>query len=588
MKMMDASQISHDVFLRVLAVSAQASILALLIVALQRLLRDCLSPAWRYALWVLLPARLLLLWSVPSSWSLYTVLQHGWSGMCSVVLAPAAQASVFGESFSPASPAAVPAFTGMEWVVGIWLCGAALTLALAMMQAYRLGRQTKRRTLVTDTGVLSLLDECRQLMRIRRHIPVLCGPDTSTPGLLGYLRPRLLVPLRLLAPEARGHLRCVLLHELAHIRRQDVLTGWLAYLLLSLHWFNPVLWWAKRRCIDDRELACDARVLSVLTPKERRAYGHALLDQFRAASLSFSSPGLVGVLEGNSSIERRIEMIASFGKSTRKGTIPALTVLLLLAMTALTGTEETVLSNPSAQAIATMAVAQEEPILLAQETAPVQGISLPAETAESAALQPEAAPPTEEPAATPVAVTQAKLDTPHAPAATAPAKSDKNRTKAFKSTAEPATALVPGTAASVTYATAIPAAPDATFGPGSAIAAEAEAASSVPPEKPAGKNPPTLHSAVNKVAEDYAKSLEAKSTRPGEDLPFTLTVGGEIRIRGEYRTGMPCQVGASRNGFATSMNTRVGVCADFGQVQCVAEVSRTEGSGRLFGPRDVD
>ncbi len=586
--MMDASQVSHDIFLRVVIVSGQGALLVLLIVGLQRLLRDYLSPAWRYTLWGLLPIRLLLLWSVPTAWSLFTALHRIWLGACDTVFAPAVQASAPGESFAPALSSGGPAFSGMQWAVGIWLCGAAVTLALALMQAYRLGRQARQRTQVTDSETLAVLDECRRLMGIRRRIPILCGPDSGSPGLLGFIQPRLLVPLRLLAPEAREHLRCVLLHELAHIRRRDVLTGWLAYLLLCLHWFNPVLWWAKRRCAHDRELACDARVLSLLTPAERRAYGHALLDQFRARSLSLSSPGLVGVLEGTSSIERRIEMIASFGQSARKGSIPALAAILLLAVTALTGAEETVMANPSTERAVPVAVVPETVMLLAREMPMAQHLPLPAETAESSEAQPQTIPPAEEPAAPAVAIAEPKPEASPAPAANAPVKADKNRPKAAKNTAEPIAASTPRPADTAARSTGIEVGPDSTSVPGS-DKVEEKAASAAPAEMPTGKNPATLHSAINKAAKEYADSVEVKSTRPGEDLPFTLTVGGSMQVRGEYRSGMPKYSGLRHDdGFGTSMRTRVSLCADFGQVQCVVEASKSQGRAGFFGPRDAE
>lgn len=174
------------------------------------------------------------------------------------------------------------------------------------------------------------------------------------------------------------------------------------------------------------------------------------------------------------------------------------------------------------------------------------------------------------PAADCEASTTHKPEAPHISAKAAPVKGDKP--KVVAATNVPAAAPIPGTA---------PATQPAQAG-------EPPAPTPGPSEKPAAKNPPTLHTAVNKAARDYAESLEVKSTRPGEDPPFTLTVGGEIRVRGEYRTGMPRHSALPRNGFATSMNTRVRVCADFGQAQCVAEVSKTEGPAHLCGPRDSD
>ncbi len=568
--MMDVSQASHDLFLRILTVSGQAALLALIIVALQRLLRAYLSPGWRHALWSLLLVRLLLLWSVPTSLSLFSVLRNAWSALHQAVLAPAVLPPALGEAALPTLVAGKPGISALEWAIGIWCCGAVLTLAMALLQAFRLHKQAKQRTQVTDPEVLSLLEECCCQMGIRRQVPILSGPEASVPALLGFLWPRLLVPVPLLAPEARAQLRYVLLHELAHIRRQDVLTGWLAYLLLSLHWFNPVLWWAKRRCTEDRELACDARVLSLLTPKDRRAYGHALLDQFRAASTPFSSPGLVGVLEGTSSIERRIEMITSFDRSARKGTLPALLVVMLLTVTALTGAEEAVLAVQPAPPVAALAAAPESRVLLAMEQSNPVKTDIPTAVAELQNVETWAPPQREIPTADAAAVTEAKAVEKTAAAETKPVKKDRDRPAAARSAAKPAAMAAPPQADAEIQESA---APEQTL-------------PAARTDKDESKAPATLHSAINKAAADYARSLEVKSTRPGEDLPFTLTVSGEMRIRGEYRTGMPKHSRLPKSDVL--MSTRVGVCADFGQVQCVAEMQKVEGTSGLFSARHMD
>jgi hypothetical protein len=96
------------------------------------------------------------------------------------------------------------------------------------------------------------------------------------------------------------------------------------------------------------------------------------------------------------------------------------------------------------------------------------------------------------------------------------------------------------------------------------------------PAKAASDAPVTLHSAINKAAADYAQSLEAKSTRPGEDPPFVLTVSGSMQVRAQYWSNMPKRGANSlpRGGTLTpEMRTRLKLSADFGQVQGVVEGS---------------
>ena len=275
-------------------------------------------------------------------------------------------------------------------------------------------------------------------------------------------------------------------------------------------------------------------------------------------------------------------MITSFGPSTRRGGIPALAVLLVLSVTALTGAEESVIAQRSAEMAVANSAAPETTVLLARDMPSTRPLALPAETTEPDTAPPQAAPP----AATPVSVTEPKTD-----ATQPPAKADKAGTKATAASLRQASTRRPE-ARTAGISPALSSAvtpPNDREDQGRQDACGTEATAPTPVPQTATKNPATLHNAINKAARDYADSLEVKSTRPGEDLPFTITVGGSIQVRGEYRSGMPKNSALSRSdGFNASMRTRVAVCADFGQAQCVVEASKTQGRNGFLGPRDVD
>jgi bla regulator protein BlaR1 len=76
----------------------------------------------------------------------------------------------------------------------------------------------------------------------------------ATPSLHGWLRPTLLLPRGFLVSFTREQLRYVVLHELAHLRRSDVLVNWIATAAQVLHWFNPLVRLAVMRLAEEREL----------------------------------------------------------------------------------------------------------------------------------------------------------------------------------------------------------------------------------------------------------------------------------------------------------------------------------------------
>jgi bla regulator protein BlaR1 len=81
--------------------------------------------------------------------------------------------------------------------------------------------------------------------------------------LFGVVRPRIVVPERLLGELNDVELRAVLAHELAHWRHHDTWIGWLQVIAQSIFWFHPLLWWANAELRNERELVCDRAVLKV-------------------------------------------------------------------------------------------------------------------------------------------------------------------------------------------------------------------------------------------------------------------------------------------------------------------------------------
>ena len=112
------------------------------------------------------------------------------------------------------------------------------------------------------------------LPEIGRRFAVCTSADIDRPCVLGFFRPRVLLPVGLATKLSTEELRQVLLHEAEHLRRSDDWTNLLQKLALVAFPLNPVLLWVERRLCLERELACDDRVLSVTG--RRKAYATCL------------------------------------------------------------------------------------------------------------------------------------------------------------------------------------------------------------------------------------------------------------------------------------------------------------------------
>jgi hypothetical protein len=199
-----------------------------------------------------------------------------------------------------------------------------------------LSLSVRRMTPVRDEKVLALLDRCRDELGVRRRLEVLTSPAIGAPALMGFVRPRLLLPPTVLENFDAGELRLILLHELAHLKRHDVAINWLTSILQSVHWFNPIIWIAFARLRNDRELAADELVLALTGEEQRAHYGDTLVKLLQTLSRRPALSGTVGILERAHPMRRRITMIAQFHRNAPRWTLAAAACLLILAALGLT------------------------------------------------------------------------------------------------------------------------------------------------------------------------------------------------------------------------------------------------------------
>jgi uncharacterized protein (TIGR03435 family) len=107
-------------------------------------------------------------------------------------------------------------------------------------------------------------------------VAVRSSPGLLEPGVVGFLRPILLLPEGIAECLTPRQLEAVLAHELCHVRRRDNLTSAIHMLVEAIFWFHPLVWWIGARLVDERERACDEAVLSL--GNEPQVYAEGILN----------------------------------------------------------------------------------------------------------------------------------------------------------------------------------------------------------------------------------------------------------------------------------------------------------------------
>ena len=213
----------------------------------------------------------------------------------------------------------------------LWLIGAMVYLFVILAQTRTAMHRWSRERLCTDSALLNLLEDCKQDARITAPIGLVVSDHVSAPAILGWLRPRILLPEDLISSMSRSELRAVLFHELAHFRSLDIPLNWLFTLVRVIHWFNPAAHLAFLAWTRFREEAADETAMTWMQESSGTAYGEALLHALRQTNGSTPPFGAVAIGESIHNLKRRITMINHYqNKSPRilwAGTIVVLLVL---------------------------------------------------------------------------------------------------------------------------------------------------------------------------------------------------------------------------------------------------------------------
>jgi len=109
-----------------------------------------------------------------------------------------------------------------------------------------------------------MLDDLRRRLGIRRRVQLVIVREPIGPMTFGWIRPNVILPSALAEDRSLDELEPLLAHELVHVRRGDTLVGFLQIVAGCVWWFHPLVWWANRRIVTERERCCDEEVVAGL------------------------------------------------------------------------------------------------------------------------------------------------------------------------------------------------------------------------------------------------------------------------------------------------------------------------------------
>ncbi|MCI5620592.1 MAG: M56 family metallopeptidase [Lachnospiraceae bacterium] len=295
----------YAVFVKLLNMSIAAGILALAIM----LLRLCLKKApkkYICILWAFVALRLLCPIGFTSSLSVFNLLHTG---------TESGQVQYFaynGKSEKPELLFDVPALVDdnestdsmtvgthtsdlyLPVAMCIWLCGVSLMLATALISYVRLKEK------------VSVSIPWKETVQTVQTQNIYVCDEISSPFILGVVKPRIYLPSGM-TEETQKH---VIAHESTHLQRHDHWWKPMGYILLSIYWFNPVLWIAYILLCRDIEAACDEKVIMDMDKENIVGYSEALLACALRRKMITACP----VAFGETNVKGRVKHVLNYKK----------------------------------------------------------------------------------------------------------------------------------------------------------------------------------------------------------------------------------------------------------------------------------
>ena len=317
-----------EIFLKILNMSISAGYIVLAVLLLRLLLRK--APKWiTVLLWGIVAVRLICPFSMESVFSLIPsaevvspdiMMDRTPTINTGIPIINSTINPVISESFTPnPGDSANPLQILIPMLTTVWIVGMAALLIYTAISYARIRRRIGTAVLYRDN--------------------IYQSENVVSPFVLGIIKPKIYLPFNMNEKDMEH----VVAHEMAHIRRKDHLWKPLGFILLTLHWFNPLMWLGYVLLCRDIELACDEKVIGELDHDARADYSEALLTcSVNSSMLRRTMIAACPLAFGEVGVQQRVKSVLNYKKPAFWIVVLAVIACIAAAVCFLTNPPQTI------------------------------------------------------------------------------------------------------------------------------------------------------------------------------------------------------------------------------------------------------
>lgn len=230
-------------------------------------------------------------------------------------------------------------FSFLDFIAVIWLLLILFFILKKIIFSIIFSLKIGHEKILPENKIKNLLSSCLKKLKLKNNISILETNLVKTPSIYGLFKYKILLPEGLSTSLYQKEFKCILLHELSHVKNHDILINLFIDLLNVLYFFNPLIMLALNIIKKDREALCDKQAILFMN-NDYLTYGNTLikiLEFINLKNYSCRLPGTSGMpsaINNKKHIKRRLLMICD--RSKRSSFISLLIVLILSISTGFT------------------------------------------------------------------------------------------------------------------------------------------------------------------------------------------------------------------------------------------------------------
>lgn len=332
----------NELFIRYLCLSIFGLLLALFLFTLKPLLKNRVSKAWQYYVWIIVIIRLLIPYAPrieitdtlfqqvgdavaiheeTSSIQYYPAINHDESKIKQIT--QVTENTIQAKTDIPNYWNTIRDYAWMLWI------GVAFVLFTYKILVYNsyIRYLKVNRDIVTDSEVLRIYRTVCSEVGNKATINIYTSNKVASPMLVGTIRPFIVLPS---TDIFELELRNIFTHELIHFKRVDIFYKWIVQITVCLHWFNPIVYIISNEINKSCELSCDEAVIKNMDTDGKRKYGNTLLALVKVNANPIGTGISVSLNEDAKLLKERLSSIMLYKSKTKFTTV--FTILLTLSL----------------------------------------------------------------------------------------------------------------------------------------------------------------------------------------------------------------------------------------------------------------